>query len=135
MPEGFDIDHKAPLNGLISNYAQHVLICTGKDDWPSRIEEDNSGDNLAADLRELVGPKGKFNDFKYIPFLPRVSFESAEALVRGYLQPETLHPMHDGLSPIHRDRLTRKPTYQGLLSGVRDVEEVVVLICGHGGGM
>lgn len=62
LPEGFEIDHKAPLNGLISNYAQHVLVCTGKDDWPSRIEEDNGGDNLVADLRELVGPRGKYND-------------------------------------------------------------------------
>ncbi|KAL2129952.1 hypothetical protein VTI74DRAFT_7076 [Chaetomium olivicolor] len=167
LPEGFEIDRQAPLNGLISNYAQHVLVCTGKDDWPSRIEEDNGGDNLTADLRELVGPKGEFSDpfhnisilnssfpsspppksrpelqtssvyilpqFKYVPFLPRVSFEAAEALVRGYLQPDKLHPMHDGLSPIHRDRLTRKPAYQSLLWGVRDVNEVVVLICGHGG--
>ncbi|KAK4104844.1 hypothetical protein N658DRAFT_504388 [Parathielavia hyrcaniae] len=167
LPEDLPIDHSAPLNGLISNYAQHVLVCTGKDDWPSRIEEDYSGDNLAADLRELVGPKGKFNDpfhnisvlnsslpsspppkrqpelqtssayilpqFKYVPFLPRVSFDSAEALVRGYLQPDALHPMHDGLSPIHRDRLLRRPAYQSLLWGVRDLDEVVVLICGHGG--
>ncbi|AEO56807.1 hypothetical protein MYCTH_2302132 [Thermothelomyces thermophilus ATCC 42464] len=167
LPEGFAIDRDAPLNGSISNYAQHVLVCTGKDDWPSRIEEDNAGDNLVADLRELVGPRGKFNDpfhnisilassfpsspapkqrpelqtssvyilpqFKYVPFLPRVSFDSVEALVRGYLQPEALHPMHDGLSPIHRDRLLRKPAYQSLLWGVRDVREVVVLICGHGG--
>jgi hypothetical protein len=62
MPEGFEIDRKAPLNGLISNYAQHVLICTGKDDWPSRIEEDNSGDNLTADLRELIGRGGVYSD-------------------------------------------------------------------------
>lgn len=41
--------------------------------------------------------------------------------------------MHDGLSPIHRDRLTRKPMYQGLLHGVRDVDDILVLICGHGG--
>lgn len=71
--------------------------------------------------------------FKYVPYLPRVSFDSVEALVRGYLQPEKLHPMHDGLSPIHRDRLLRKPAYQGMLWGVRDVREVVVLVCGHGG--
>ncbi|AEO63282.1 uncharacterized protein THITE_2108321 [Thermothielavioides terrestris NRRL 8126] len=164
---GLEIDRQAPLNGLISNYAQHVLVCTGKDDWPSRIEEEHGGDNLVADLRELVGPRGKFSDpfhniailnasfpssppprrrpelhtssvyllpqFKYVPYLPRVSFESVEALVRGYLQPERLHPMHDGLSPIHRDRLLRKPAYQSLLWGVRDVREVVVLVCGHGG--
>jgi len=62
LPEGFEIDHKAPLNGLISSYAQHVLVCTGKDDWPSKIEEDNSGDNLAADLKELLGRGGNYND-------------------------------------------------------------------------
>lgn len=71
--------------------------------------------------------------FKYIPFLPRVSFDSVEALAKGYLLPEQLHTMHDGLSPIHRDRLTRKPIYQGLLHGVKDVDDILVLICGHGG--
>lgn len=71
--------------------------------------------------------------FKYVPFLPRVSFDSVDALAKGYLLPERLHPMHDGLSPIHRDRLTRKPVYGRLLHGVRDVEDIVVLICGHGG--
>lgn len=71
--------------------------------------------------------------FKYVPFLPRVSFDSVQALVRGYLLPEKLHQMHDGLSPIHRDRLLRKPAYQHLLYGVQDVTDVLVLICGHGG--
>ncbi|KAK4152950.1 hypothetical protein C8A00DRAFT_44082 [Chaetomidium leptoderma] len=174
FPPGFEIDHKAPLNGLISNYAQHVLVCTGRDDWPSRIEEDNEGDNLAARLRELSGPRGKYSDpfhnisilnssfpssspppppanqppnsqttvdsvyilpqFKYVPLLPRApSDDSLEALVRGYLQPETLHPMHDGASDADRARLRRDPGYQTVLRGVRDVREVVVLVCGHGG--
>jgi len=66
MPEGFEIDHKTKLNGLISNYAQQVLICTGKSDWPSKIEEDNSGDNLVADLKELVGGRGAvFSDVSW----------------------------------------------------------------------
>lgn len=71
--------------------------------------------------------------FKYVPFLPRVSFDSVQALAKGYLLPEKLHKMHDGLSPIHRDRLTRKEAYRSLLYGVRDVEDVLVLVCGHGG--
>ncbi|KAK3359763.1 Sucrase/ferredoxin-like-domain-containing protein [Lasiosphaeria hispida] len=165
LPEGLEIDHKTKISGLISSYAQHVLVCTGKPDWPSRIEEDNSGDNLAADLRELVGRGGVFSDpfhnisvlnssfpsskpqraelqttsvyllpsFKYVPFLPRVSFESVEALVKGYLLPEKLHSAHDGLSPIHKDRLLRKPAYQNLLLGVRDSNDILVLVCGHGG--
>lgn len=62
MPEGLPIDHKGKLNGLISTYAEQVLICTGRDDWPSRIEEDNEGQNLAADLKALLGRGGRYTD-------------------------------------------------------------------------
>lgn len=74
-----------------------------------------------------------FPSFKYVPFLPRVSFDHVQALAKGYLLPEKLHSAHDSLSPIHRDRLTRSETYQSLLYGVQDVSDVMVLICGHGG--
>ncbi|CAJ2507409.1 Uu.00g085950.m01.CDS01 [Anthostomella pinea] len=165
MPDGLEIDREAKLNGLISSYAEQVLVCTDKNDWMSRIEEDNSGDNLAADLKELIGRGGIYSDpfhnisvlnssfpssisrrpevqntsayllpsFKYVPFLPRVSFDSVQALVKGYLLPPKLHPMNDGLSLIHKDRLLRKEAYQHMLYGVRDVNDVLVLICGHGG--
>lgn len=62
MPEGLPIDHTTKLNGLISNYAQQVLICTGKDDWPSKIVDENDGDNLAAELGRLMGKKGIYSD-------------------------------------------------------------------------
>lgn len=168
LPADLPIDYKSPLNGLISAYNEQVLVCTGKDDWPSRIEDDNSGDNLAADLKELFGRGGKYRDpfhnvsvlnasfapsvppgrpdlqsssvyllpsFRYVPFLPRVSFDSVDALAKGYLLPARLHPAHDGsLSPVHRDRLTRHVAYRRLLWGVRDrIDDVLVLICGHGG--
>ena len=62
LPDGLEIDRKSPLNGVISSYAEQVLICTGRDDWASRIEEEHSGDNLAADLKELFGRGGKYSD-------------------------------------------------------------------------
>lgn len=55
------------------------------------------------------------------------------ALVKGYLLPKKLNPAHGGLSPIHRDRLTRHPEQQEFLYGVQDVKDILVLICGHGG--
>jgi len=165
MPEGLEIDNSKPLNGTMAAYAEHVLICTGKNDWTSRIEEENSGDNLAADIKELMGRGGIYSDpfhnvsitnsslpssiptrsevqttsayilpsFKYIPYLPRVSFDSVQALVKGYLLPNKLSPAHDTLSPIHRDRLLRSEEQQQFLYGVQDVKDVLVLICGHGG--
>ncbi|KAE9374065.1 hypothetical protein N431DRAFT_437610 [Stipitochalara longipes BDJ] len=165
MPAGLDIDRAKNLNGTMAAYAEQVLICTGKDDWTSRIEEENAGDNLAADIKELLGRGGVYSDpyhnvsvlnssfpssvperaeiqttsayllpsFKYVPFLPRVSFDSVQALVKGYLLPTKLHPAHEGLSPIHRDRLLRSESQGRFLYGVREVEDVLVLICGHGG--
>ncbi|TRX88226.1 hypothetical protein FHL15_010881, partial [Xylaria flabelliformis] len=123
-PQGLLIDYKTNLNGLMASYAEQVLICTGRNDWPSRIEEDNSDDNLAADLKELIGRGGIYSDLKE---------KWLTALVKGYLLPEKLHPMNDGLPQIHKDRLLRKDAYRHLLHGVRDVDDVLVLICGHGG--
>lgn len=63
-----------------------------------------------------------------------MSFDAVKALAKGYLLPTKLHSAHDGLSPLHRDHLTRAESpYAGMLPSVRDVDEVLVLICGHGG--
>jgi hypothetical protein len=70
MPEGLEIDHSKPLNGTMAAYAEQVLVCTGKDDWLSRIEDENSGDNLAADIKELIGRGGVYSDV----FLPSLSY-------------------------------------------------------------
>jgi hypothetical protein len=62
MPEGLEIDYKKPLNGTMASFAEQVVICTGTSDWKSNIVEDNSGDNLAADLKELLGRGGVYSD-------------------------------------------------------------------------
>ena len=67
MPDGLEIDRAKKLNGTMAAYAEQVLICTGKDDWPSRIEEENSGDNLAADIKELLGRGGVYSDVRRFP--------------------------------------------------------------------
>lgn len=41
--------------------------------------------------------------------------------------------MNDALSPEVRDNLLRDESFQSKLSGVTDVNEVLLLICGHGG--
>lgn len=74
MPEGLDIDFKSNLNGVISGYAEQVLVCTGRDDWTSRIEDECDGDNLAADLKELFGRGGRYSDVSVSFHLPSLSF-------------------------------------------------------------
>jgi hypothetical protein len=70
MPEGLEIDHSKNLNGTMAAFSEQVLICTGKDDWLSRIEEENSGDNLAADIKELLGRGGIYSDVCSTFFFP-----------------------------------------------------------------
>lgn len=41
--------------------------------------------------------------------------------------------MNDALPMLHKDRLSRSPEHQKGLWGVSDVEDVLVLVCGHGG--
>lgn len=55
LPPSLPIDYKTALNGTMAPYAEQVLICTGQEDWSSRIEDENSGDNMAAVLKKLVG--------------------------------------------------------------------------------
>lgn len=70
--------------------------------------------------------------FTYLPVIPRTT-EAVTALVKGYLQPEKIHSAHSVLSPIHQDRLQRSTAHRELLPPAQDVEDVLVLICGHGG--
>lgn len=70
MPEGLEINYEKPLNGTMAAYAKQVLICTGKPDWTSRIEDEQNGDNLAADLKELL-IKGEYSDVRFNVCLAR----------------------------------------------------------------
>ncbi len=73
-----------------------------------------------------------FPSFRYISGIPTQP-ESTEAFIRAFVLPQVLHPVHDVLGKEERDRLLRKPELQPQFYGTRDVQEVVVLICGHGG--
>lgn len=65
MPEGLPIDHEQALNGTMAAYAQQILVCTGKEDWTSRIENDGDGEDwggLIRGLKVLLGRGGKYSD-------------------------------------------------------------------------
>jgi hypothetical protein len=67
-----------------------------------------------------------------VPFVRGSS--DINTLVKGYLQPDKLHPAHDSLTPQIRDRLLRdKKELEFLNGGLHDINNILVLICGHGG--
>ena len=79
MPNGLAIDRDKPLHGTMPQYAQHVVIRTGKRDWSKRIEDEDDAEVgdvgkaggmrsgrgtgiIARRLKELVGRGGRFHD-------------------------------------------------------------------------
>lgn len=43
MPPDLDIDRESPLANTMPHYAEQVIVCSGKEDWPSRIEDEEGG--------------------------------------------------------------------------------------------
>jgi len=73
-----------------------------------------------------------FPSFKYLPQIP-TSPMAVEAFIKGFILPSKLHGAHDVLSPEQRTVLLRDESLQEKINGIRDVDEIVVQICGHGG--
>ncbi|KAF2203029.1 sucrose cleavage family protein [Delitschia confertaspora ATCC 74209] len=167
MPADLDIDHTSPIANTMPHYAEQVIVCTGKEDWTSKIEEeDGETGQFVRGLRGAVGlgQKGQgsrgavfdpfhnisiltssfssssapetasaylFPSFKYVPSITNSSLAD---FATAFLKAEKLHPAHDKLPAEQKKALLRNPELQGkVFPRARDVEDVVVLICGHGG--
>ncbi|EKD12440.1 sucrose cleavage family protein [Drepanopeziza brunnea f. sp. 'multigermtubi' MB_m1] len=117
MPAGLPIDHSKPLSGTMAPYAEQVLVCTGNDDWLSNIEDENSGDNLAADIKELMGRGGTYSDPYHKVLITNTSLPSSIP----------------SRSEVQTTSALTRAEDRGFLYGVQDVKGVMVLICGHGG--
>lgn len=61
MPANLEIDRELPLNGTMAAYAEQVLISTGRNDWKSKIEEEEDSVFLRQ-LRKYLGRGGKYSD-------------------------------------------------------------------------
>ena len=67
-PADLDIDREQSLNGTMAAYSEQVLVCTGREDWKSKIEdEEGEHGDFVRQLRTLLGRGGKFCDVSLIP--------------------------------------------------------------------
>ncbi|KAF1844727.1 leucyl-tRNA synthetase [Cucurbitaria berberidis CBS 394.84] len=160
-PPDLDIDRKAPLLNTMAAYSEQVIICTGKEDWTSNIEQEEG--ETGAFVKGLKGVIGKggvgfdpftnvlitasslpqtetknattallFPSFKRIKSIPHTS-DSFSHFATAYLKAKTLHPMHDGLSKEQKANLTRDESVAAQLPPAESVSKPTILICGHGG--
>ncbi|GME59456.1 Fmi1 protein [Neofusicoccum parvum] len=78
FPDGLEIDHKQNLNGTMGAYAEQILIATGKDDWKSRIEEEDDA-HLQRRVKDILGRKGELMDPYHNILITNVSFPAASS--------------------------------------------------------
>ena len=148
LPEDLDIDRVTPLKGTMANYYRHLLICTGRSDWASKIELDvaESGGGLAGKIKELTAIRGGGRKDLRDPFAPTLvtnsSFEREPGVEEGrgiasaYIFPSGVYlpniPIEDeGVVGLVRKFLL--PGGEDIESTLesREVVETVVLICSH----
>ncbi|KAH9867549.1 hypothetical protein IAQ61_008143 [Plenodomus lingam] len=159
MPPDLDIDRKSPLLNTMAAYAEHVVICTGKEDWASNIaqEEGETGDFVNG-IKGIIGKGGvAFDPFTNILLtassLPKSNpqntttallFPSFQKLknmpnsqpalsnfASAYLKPTSLHPFHTALTPAQKQNLTRNPACASTLPKPDPITTPTILICGH----
>ena len=70
--------------------------------------------------------------FQYVPSTP-TDPSSVEAFIKAFLLPLRLHQSHDRLTRAEKNTLLRQPEMQQRFVGARKIDEILVLICGHGG--
>ncbi|KAF2648591.1 hypothetical protein K491DRAFT_549835, partial [Lophiostoma macrostomum CBS 122681] len=62
-PPDLDIDRKTPLLHTMAPYSEHVLVCTGREDWSSRIEDEEGVEgDFVRGLKGVVGKGGGLFD-------------------------------------------------------------------------
>ncbi|KAF2471143.1 uncharacterized protein BDR25DRAFT_285575 [Lindgomyces ingoldianus] len=62
-PTDLDIDVKSPLLNTMASYSSHVVICSGKADWTSRIEDEvGEGGDFVRGLKAEIGKGGRSFD-------------------------------------------------------------------------
>lgn len=61
MPLGLDIEREQGINGSMPTYAEQVLISTGRDDWKSRIEDEEEA-VLVRQMKHFLLRNGKYSD-------------------------------------------------------------------------
>lgn len=68
----------------------------------------------------------------YIPELP-ITSKAIEEFVKAFVLPISLHAAYDSLRVPNKMSLLRQPEYQQQFNVVKELHDITILICGHGG--
>ncbi|KAL9602848.1 MAG: hypothetical protein Q9219_001543 [cf. Caloplaca sp. 3 TL-2023] len=83
FPQGLEIDHSRPLINTVGSHNQHVVIATGKNDWESRIENEEGYGDMAKALKDLTKRTGEWFDPNYSTLISNSSFNLESQYLTG----------------------------------------------------
>ncbi|KAF1833125.1 hypothetical protein BDW02DRAFT_640265 [Decorospora gaudefroyi] len=138
-PPDLDIDRKTPLLNTMALYSEQVILCTGKSDWASNLEQESGpAGEFARLLKGAIG-KGSpgFDPITNVLItassLPPASEpqNTTTALLLPSFKPQSLHPAHTPLSPPQKANLLN-PSKATTLPPPQAITTPTILICGHG---
>ncbi|KAK5108089.1 hypothetical protein LTR62_008806 [Meristemomyces frigidus] len=96
-PAGLDIEREQNLNGSMPTYAEQIILSTGRSDWPSRIEEEESKDGaFVRQLKGLLLKGGKYADPYHNVMLTNSSLPPATPPAQD---PSSAHEQDDSSIP------------------------------------
>ncbi|KAI4120194.1 MAG: hypothetical protein LQ338_007189 [Usnochroma carphineum] len=111
FPQGLEIDRSRPLVNTVASYNQHVVIATGKNDWESRIENEEGSGDMARALKDITKVQGDWFDPNYSTLISNSSFtlnsrssgsSKNGALSRSNSTPPPRHPNRQAPTEPHR---------------------------------
>lgn len=70
--------------------------------------------------------------FQYVPSIPCTP-SAVELFLKAFVLPSRLHQSHERLTRKEQNILKRQPELQSSFPGARKADEILILICGHGG--
>ncbi|KAL8925692.1 MAG: hypothetical protein Q9208_003375 [Pyrenodesmia sp. 3 TL-2023] len=98
FPNGLAIDRSKPILNTVTSYNQHIVIATGKNDWASKIENEEGVGEMARALKDMTKVKGEWFDPNYSTLISNSSFTSDPEL-HGSSTPTAVHASDPHLRP------------------------------------
>ena len=109
----------------------HNVLLTNSSFAPTPARNDNTH-HVLSDSSDATASAFLMPSFQYVPAIPTDS-AGAEAFIEAFILPSQLHQSRERLSRAEQNVLLRQPEIQQKFIGARKVDEILVLICGHGG--
>ena len=88
-PPDLDIERETNLNGSMASYGEQILLCTGKADWKSKIEDEEDA-GLLRQLKKFLVRGGKYVDVRGLSEMSSIEADRSSVAISQCLDHKQL---------------------------------------------